>query len=364
LIAVIAPDLGIAPALAGSVTSATQIGYGSGLFLLVCLADLIEHRRLVLTQLLCAAAALLAVSVARTAIVYYAAAFLVGLFTTGAQVLIPYIAQMVPEARRGRVVGTVMAGLLTGLMLARPAALFISAGFGWRAVFVIAAGIMLILTAVLSRMMPRHEPAGGVRYGRLLLSSLQVLRSMPQVRRRAIYQALMFGGFSLFWTAAPLALAARFGLRERGIGLFALAGAGGALIAPLAGWLADRGWTRACTIGAFAVLGVSFLLSRWLVAAGWLVTFALAAVLIDAAVQMHHGVSQRIILTTPAASRGRVNAIYMTVTFAGGAAGSMLAALTYHHGGWSTTALTGAAMGLALLLIQATAPRTDARRVR
>jgi MFS family permease len=165
-----------------------------------------------------------------------------------------------------------MAGLLTGLMLARPAALFISASFGWRAVFVIAAAIMLMLTAVLARMMPRHEPAGGLRYGQLLLSSLQVLRTMPQVRRRAIYQTLMFGGFSLFWTAAPLALA----------------GAGGALIAPVAGWLADRGWTRACTIGAF----------------------------------------------------------------------------TYHHGGWSTTALSGMAMGLALLLIQAAAPRTDARRVR
>jgi predicted MFS family arabinose efflux permease len=364
LIAAIAPDLGIAPALAGSVTSATQIGYGTGLFLLVSLADLIEHRRLVLTQLLCTAAALFAVSIAHTASVYYAAAFLVGLFSTAAQVLIPYIAQMVPEARRGRVVGTVMAGLLTGLMLARPAALFISASFGWRAVFVIAGGVMLILTAVLARMMPRHEPAGGLRYGQLLLSSLNVLRSMPQVRRRAIYQALLFGGFSLFWTAAPLALADRFGLHERGIALFALAGAGGALIAPVAGWLADRGWTRACTRGAFTVVCLSFLISRHLVAAGWLITFALVAVLIDAAVQMHHGVSQRIILTTPAASRGRVNAIYMTVTFAGGAAGSLLGALTYHHGGWSTTAMTGVAMGLALLLIQATEPRSDAKRVR
>jgi predicted MFS family arabinose efflux permease len=257
-----------------------------------------------------------------------------------------------------------MAGLLTGLMLARPVALFISASLGWRAVFVIAAGIMLTLTAVLARMMPRHEPAGGLRYGQLLLSSLKVLRTMPRVRRRAIYQTLMFGGFSLFWTAAPLALAARFGLHERGIAVFALAGAGGALIAPVAGWLADRGWTRACTLGAFAVLGAAFVISRWLVAAGWLVSFALVAVLIDAAVQMHHGVSQRIILTTPAASRGRVNAIYMTVTFAGGAVGSMLGALTYHHGGWTTTALTGAAMGVALLLIQATEPRTDDRRVR
>jgi predicted MFS family arabinose efflux permease len=323
----------------------------------VSLADLVEHRRLVLTQLLCTAAALIGVSVARSASVYYVAAFLVGLFTTGAQVLIPFIAQLVPEARRGRVVGTVMAGLLTGLMLARPVALFISASLGWRAVFVIAAAVMLLMAAVLARLMPRHQPAGGLRYGQILLTSLQVLRDMPHVRRRAIYQTLMFGAFSLFWTAAPLALAARYGLHQRGIALFALAGAGGALVAPLAGHLADGGWTRVCTTAAMAVLGVSFLISDWLVAAGALAAFAVVAVLIDAAVQMNQVVSQRIIYTSPPGLRGRVNAIYMTVTFAGGAVGSVLGALTYHHGGWAMTALTGAAAGLALLLIQATEPQ-------
>jgi predicted MFS family arabinose efflux permease len=356
LISVIAPDLGIAPDMAGSVTSVTQIGYGLGLFLLVSLADLVEHRRLVLIQLLCTAAALLAVALSRTAPIYYAAALSVGLFTTGAQVLLPYIAQLVPEERRGRVVGTVMAGLLTGLMLARPAALFVSAAFGWRAVFMVAAGVMVVLTAVLARMMPRHQPAGGLHYGQILLTSLRVLRDMPRVRRRAVYQTLMFAGFCLFWTAAPLALAERFALHEHGIALFALAGAGGALVAPWAGHLADSGLTRAATTAAMAVLGVAFVASGWLVAAGYLAAFALVAVLVDAAVQVNHVVGQRIIYTTPAAIRGRVNAIYMTVTFVGGAAGSMLGALTYHHGGWGTTALTGAAIGALLLVIQATEP--------
>ncbi len=95
-------------------------------------------------------------------------------------------------------------------MLARPAALFISAGLGWRAVFLIAAGIMLVLAAVLAALMPRYQPAGGVHYGQILLTSLKVLRDLPRVRRRALYQSLMFGAFSLFWTAAPLALADRF----------------------------------------------------------------------------------------------------------------------------------------------------------
>ena len=354
LIGAMAPDLGISPDMAGSVTSVTQIGYGLGLFLLVSLADLVEHRRLVLIQLLCTAAALTGVGLSRTAPVYYAAAFLVGLFTTGAQVLLPYIAQLVPEQRRGRVVGTVMAGLLTGLMLARPVALFISASLGWRAVFGLAALVMLVLAAVLARLMPRHQPLGGLHYGQILFSSLRVLRELPAVRRRALYQTLMFGGFCLFWTAAPLALAVRFGLHERGMALFALAGAGGALVAPWAGHLADAGLTRACTTAAMAVLGLSFLASRWLVAAGLLAAFALVAVLLDAAVQMNHVVSQRVIYTSPAGIRGRVNAIYMTVAFVGGAAGSMLGALTYHRGGWGATAWTGAAIGAVLLVLQAT----------
>jgi predicted MFS family arabinose efflux permease len=340
--------------MAGSVTSVTQVGYGMGLFLLVSLADLIEHRRLVLIQLLCTAVALLGVALSHTPGQYFVAALLVGLFTTGAQVLLPFIAQLVPEERRGHVVGTVMAGLLTGLMLARPAALFVSASLGWRAVFGIAAVVMLVVAAVLARIMPRHQPRGGLHYGQILLTSLRVLRDMPRVRRRALYQTLMFGGFCLFWTAAPLALTDRFGLHEHGIALFALAGAGGALVAPLAGRLADRGWTRACTTLAMAVLGLSFLVSRWLVAAGALAAFVGVAILVDAAVQLNQVVSQRVIYTTPGPIRGRVNAIYMTVTFAGGAVGSMLAALTYHRGGWSATALAGAATGVLLLLLQAT----------
>lgn len=351
LVAAIGPEIGISPELAGSVVSVTQIGYGLGLFLLVSLADLVENRRLVLVTLSITAACLAGAATATAAAPFFAAAFIIGLCSTGAQVLVPLIAHLAPPERRGQVVGNVMAGLLTGIMLARPLALFIAAEFGWRAVFWSSAVLMLGLGLVLARAMPRHQPPGGMHYGRILLSMAGLMRGMPALRWRAVYQALMFAGFNMFWTAVPLMLGERFGLGEHGIGLFALAGAGGALAAPVAGRLADRGLTRPATAGAMAALALCFAVTGWAVPAAAMAVLVVATILLDAAVQTNQVVSQRIIFSSPAAVRGRVNALYMTITFVGGAIGSVLGTVTYHGGGWAATAATGTGIGaLALLL--------------
>ncbi|MDQ0395511.1 MFS transporter [Labrys monachus] len=363
LIASIAPEIGIRPDLAGSVVGVTQIGYGVGLFLLVSLADLVENRRLVLTTLSLTICGLVGVAVSTAALPFFAASFLIGLCSTGAQVLLPFVAHLVPQERRGRVVGNIMAGVLTGIMLARPASLFIAASFGWRTVFWCSAGLMAAIGILLSRLMPRHAPRGGMHYGQVLLSMAGLFRDMPVLRRRALYQALMFAGFNMFWTAAPLMLAARFGLGEHAVGLFALAGAGGALAAPVAGRLADRGLIRPATAGAMAALGLAFYATGPAVAAMALAPLVVLTLLIDAAVQTNQVVSQRIIFSVPSEIRGRVNAIYMTINFMGGAAGSILGALTYHRGGWTMTADAGAALGLLLLALFA-AEGLSARRRR
>jgi predicted MFS family arabinose efflux permease len=354
LIASIAPEIGISPDLAGSVVSITQIGYGVGLFLLVSLADLVENKRLVLTTLTLTIVGLIGVAVSTAAAPFFAAAFVIGLSSTGAQVLIPFVAHLVPEARRGRILGNVMAGLLTGIMLARPLSLFIAASFGWRAVFWCSAALMVVIGLALARMMPRHRPRPGLHYGQILASMVGLLRDLPMVRRRAAYQALMFAAFNMFWTAAPIMLAERFHMSQHGIGLFALAGAGGALAAPIAGRLADRGVLRSLTAGAMAVLGLAFYATTWAAAAGALVSLVVLTVLLDAAVQTNQITGQRIIFAVPAEKRGRVNAIYMTVVFIGGALGSMLGTLTYHAGGWTATAAAGGAIGLLALVLFAT----------
>lgn len=361
LIASIAPEIGITPDLAGSVVSITQIGYGAGLFLLVSLADLVENRRLVLVLLSLATLGLVGAAVSTSATVFFLSAFVIGLCSTAAQVLIPLVAHLVPAKRRGRVVGNVMAGVLTGIMLARPVALFVAASFGWRAVFWGSAALMLGIGAALVRVMPHHKPRGGMHYGQVIASMAGLLRDLPILRWRAIYQALMFAAFNLFWTAAPLMLAEHFGLTEHGIGLFALAGAGGALAAPIAGRLADRGLTSALTAGAMAALALCFYATGWAAAALALAALLLLTIVIDAAVQVNQVVSQRLIFSGAPETRGRVNALYMTITFIGGALGSVLGTLTYHWGGWTATATLGGLIGLlalALFAVQAREART------
>ena len=347
LIALIGPELGIRPDLAGTLVSVTQIGYGLGLFLIVSLADLVENKRLVLITLGITTLALMLAASATNAAVFFVAAAAIGLCSSGAQVLVPFAAHLVPPEQRGRTVGNVMAGLLTGILLARPLALFISSAFGWRPVFWISAAVMLVIGVLLVAIMPRYQPTARTSYLKNLASMPGLLRDTPVLQRRSAYQFLIFATFNMLWTAAPLMLIDRFALSQSGIALFALAGAGGALAAPIAGRLADRGLARLCTGIAISGLTAGFLASIFAVPAGWLIAMVVIAVVIDAAVQFNQITSQRILFVLPVEQRGRVNALYMTITFFGGAIGSTLATTTYHWGGWTATAGTAAALGLA-----------------
>ena len=352
LVAAIGPAVGISRDLAGSIVSMTQVGYGIGLFFIVSLADLVENKRLVLTTLSLTTLGLVGAATANGPAGFFAASLVIGVCSAGAQVLLPFVAHLIPAARRGRVVGKVMAGVLTGIMLARPAALFVSAAFGWRAIFALSAAVMVAIGIALVRMMPTFTPSTRTPYRAILSSMIALLWTMPAVRWRAAYQALMFCAFNLFWTAVPLYLADRFGLGERGIGLFALAGCGGAVAAPMAGRLADAGHTRRTTAGAMLVLGLSFLASCWSgTGAVALATLTVLAILIDAAVQANQVVGQRVIFSVASEHRGRVNAIYMTCLFIGAAIGSVLGTATYHRGGWPATGATGAGIGLLLLVL-------------
>ena len=363
LIAPIARDIGIGPAFAGTLVSMTQLGYGIGLLLVVPLSDLVENRRLVLWAMAGVLAALAAITTVHGALPFFCACLALGLCCSVAQVLLPFLAHVVPERRRAVVVGNVMAGVLTGVMLARPLALFVSAGFGWRAVYWGSAGLLLATGGLIAARMPRREPPGRMRYGEVLSSMARLFRTEHEVRRRAIYQALMFAAFSMLWAVAPIVLAERFGLNQFRIGLFALAGAGGALAAPVGARLSERGLIRPGTIGSAAAMAMALLASIWAVAALALVPFVILTVVIDAALQINQTLSRLVIFGAPAEMRGRVNSIYMTTLFTGGAIGSTLGSVTYRVGGWSLTAGLGAALaaGVAIWSAQARAPAVVAR---
>lgn len=357
LIGLISDDLNLHGGMAGFVVTVTQLGYGAGLLLLVSLADLFENRRLVLLTLGGTALGLAGAALSNSAATFLISSFAIGFFACGAQVLVPFASHLVPAASRGKTIGNVMAGLLTGIMLARPLANLVASDFGWRAIFWISAVAMLAVLVLLRIALPKRQPHGGMRYGAILKSMWQLLVTTPALQRRALYQGIIFASFNLFWTGIPLLLTEKFGYGQRQIALFALAGAAGALAAPVAGRLADRGYTRRGTAIAMITLTIWFIIAGWAGTAISIAALVLSAIFIDSAVQTNQILSQRIIFSLNDQARGRLNAVYMTIVFLLGSGGSALAAATYFYGGWWATSLAGAAMGIAVLGIFATEPR-------
>jgi predicted MFS family arabinose efflux permease len=282
---------------------------------------------------------------------FLAAAFLIGVSSVAAQMLLPIAAHMAPAASRGRVVGNVMSGLLTGILLARPIASVIADAVGWRAVFGLSAGLMLILAVAMIGLLPERRPDAGFTYRQLLRSLWTLVLNTPVLRRRAAYQAALFAAFSLFWTAVPLMLAGPvFGMTQRGIAIFALAGAVGAIIAPIAGRIADRGWSRPATGLSMAAVAGAFLLAR-LGEGGSITALVIAAILLDAGVQSSMVLGQREIYGLAAGARSRLNGSYVATAFAGGAIGSSLTSLTFSRGGWLPVTWLGFGFAAAALLL-------------
>lgn len=349
--------LGLNVGATGLIVTLTQVGYGLGLLFVVPLGDLVETRRLVLATLAVSFGALLVAALATRAMPFLLASLAIGVSSTAVQILVPYAAHLAQPHMRGRVVGQVMSGLLIGIMLSRPTASFLDDLWGWPAVFYFAAGLMGLTGVALALLLPPRRPATEAHYFALLVSMVWLYRTTPVLRRRALYQALLFGAFSLFWTTSPLLLAGPvFHLSQRGIALFALAGVAGAIAAPLGGHLADSGWSRAATgLAMTAVLG-GFLLTRVLHGG----SFAALALLTGGAILLDFGVSsslvigQRAIYTLGGEYRSRLNGLFMATFFGGGAICSALGAWAYAHGGWELASRIGLALPLAALAYFAT----------
>ena len=357
LIGPIAADLGLSAQSAGLIVTMTQLGYGAGLLLIVPLGDLVENRRLVVGVTSLGALALLAAAFAAHPLPFLIAGLLIGFGSVAVQILIPYAGHLAPAAIRGRVVGNVTTGLLTGVMLARPASSFIAAASSWHMVYFVSAAAMILLALVLRRMLPQRTPTARLGYGELLASMMHMARTNVVLRRRAFYQASLFGVFSMFWTTAPLLLAGpAFHLTQRGIAMFALAGAAGAIAAPIAGRVADRGWTRPATAAAMLLTAGGFALTR-VVDFGSTLSMAVlvvAAIAIDFGVQANVVLGYRALFALGAESRSRLNGLYMTTFFLAGAMGSAIGGWAYANGGWTLVSWIGIALPLAALIYLAT----------
>lgn len=353
LIESISSAIGLSSEAAGLIVTLTQIGYGIGLLFIVPLGDLLENRKLVVTLLILTSIVLIIAAEARSAALFLAASLFIGVGAVAAQILVPYAAHLSPEETRGRNVGNVMSGLLLGIMLARPVSSMVDTYFGWHAIFMISSAMLLVLAFVLAKVLPARQPQTKDKYPVIISSMLQLLKTTPILRRRALYHAFLFGMFSLFWTTVPLVLTSPvFHFSSTSVALFALAGVSGAAAAPVAGRLADKGLIRSATGWSIALVILSGLLPIMFPGGSVfsIVILVIAAILLDMGVSANLVLGQRVIFALGAEVRSRLNGMYMAIFFAGGAIGSAAGGWAYAMGGWKAAMWVGVLFPILALL--------------
>jgi len=343
MLAVIQQDL--PGSLSGAIPTATQLGYALGLFLLVPLGDLVERRRLIIAQFALLAVALGFAAVAPSALSLLLASLAIGLLSTVAQQIVPFAAHLAAPERRGATVGTVMAGLLAGILLSRTLAGFVAAHAGWREMFWLALPIALAAAGLVAVLLPHSAPDSKMAYRHLLRSIGHLWVEFPALRLAALTQAALFAAFSVFWTVLAFRLEQpAFGMGADIAGLFGLLGTVGILAAPLAGRFADKhGAAGAVAFGAVVTLASWIVLGLW----GSLIGLIVGVMLLDFGMQGALVSNQHIVFALRPAARARLNTVLMGSMFLGGAFGSATSMLAWNGGGW--LAVSGLGIGFSAI---------------
>jgi len=327
LVSTIAHQIGLPAGLAGLAVTLSQIGYCIGLLFIAPLADLVENRRLLFCMMFTSIVSMLLCAVAQNGWLFLLACSGIGMSSASVQMIVSMAVRLSPASSRGKVVGRVTGGLLTGILLAWPLATVIGNALGWRALFMIEALLVALLALGMWRYVPIYRPNNHHRYRHILSSMWPLWLQMPELRTRALLQALLFGVFSMIWTLLPMILREQFAMSTSSIALFGLAGAAGALSAPFAGSMADKGKSKRAS--RLAIIAV-FLGCLTLINTVPLWVFLVGVIAIDGGVQMSHVVSQRRVLSLIPEASNRLNSLYISTFFLGGAVGSAIAIPLYH----------------------------------
>ncbi|MEH1165938.1 MFS transporter [Micromonospora sp. CPCC 205539] len=351
----VASGLGVSPDSAALVVTATQFGYAAGIFLLVPLGDRLPHRPLIVTLLGLTGAGLLAASLAPALPPLVGAGALVGVTAVVAPIIGPMAAGLVADDQGGRVSGTLLSGSIGGMLLSRTAAGTIGDWLGWRAPYLVAATIVLLIAVVMARVLPTTRPPSGhrSRYPALVTESLRLLRTEPELRRSCFYQATVFAGFSAVWTGVALLLTGpTYGLGAPAVGVLALVNAATMLCTPLAGRQVDRRGPDAVNLICLVTVVASSVVLAFggLGGALGLAALVLGTLLLDVGMQSSMVANQVRIYALRPGARSRLNTAYMTCGYLGGSMGSWLGATAYTHLGW-----LGVCTVLALLAVAALA---------
>ncbi|MCX5576411.1 MFS transporter [Enterobacter sp. E-TC7] len=350
LLDTIARAFNLSASSAGFIVTAAQLGYAAGLLFLVPLGDMFERRMLIVSMTLLAAGGMLITASSQSLTMMIVGTALTGLFSVVAQILVPLAATLASPEKRGKVVGTIMSGLLLGILLARTVAGLLASLGGWRTVYWVASVLMVIMALALWRGLPKVKQENHLNYPQLLASVFSLFTQDKLLRTRALLGCLTFANFSILWTSMAFLLAAPpFNYSEGVIGLFGLAGAAGALGARPAGGLADKGKSHMTTTA-----GLILLLLSW--AAIWyghvsVLALIVGILVLDLTVQGVHITNQTVIYRVKPEARNRLTAGYMTSYFIGGAAGSLISASAWQHAGWSGVCGIGAIVAALNLVV-------------
>lgn len=350
LLDTIARAFDLSASSAGFIVTAAQLGYAAGLLFLVPLGDMFERRMLIVSMTLLAAGGMLITASSQSLTMMIIGTALTGLFSVVAQILVPLAATLASPEKRGKVVGTIMSGLLLGILLARTVAGLLASLGGWRTVYWVASVLMVIMALALWRGLPKVKQENHLNYPQLLASVFSLFTRDKLLRTRAVLGCLTFANFSILWTSMAFLLAAPpFNYSEGVIGLFGLAGAAGALGARPAGGLADKGKSHMTTSA-----GLVLLLLSW--AAIWyghvsVLALIVGILVLDLTVQGVHITNQTVIYRVKPDARNRLTAGYMTSYFIGGAAGSLISASAWQHAGWTGVCAIGAIVAAINLLV-------------
>lgn len=346
LLAAIGRTFHLSDSSASLVATATQVGYTLGMLFVVPLGDKLERKRMMLIMLVGAAACMALAAVAPSFAVLAGASVLIGIFSAVPQLLVPMAAHLAPEASRGRIVGRVMSGLLIGILLSRTVSGYVGAHLGWRAMFEIGAGLMVLLGALLAWKLPTDPPTFAGSYGSLMKSLLTLIREQAPLRRAALVGASLFAAFSVFWTTLAFYLEGPpYHYGSDVAGFFGLVGAFGALAAPLAGKTADtKGSDYTIGLGVLLALVAYVILG---VGGGYVAGLIVGVILLDVGVQATHISNQSMVFSLVPEARSRLNTVYMTAYFTGGSVGSLAGGLAWTRGGWPGVCLLGLAFAAA-----------------
>lgn len=323
----------------------TQIGAGLGMFLFVPLGDMLERRRLIVLVSSSTAGACILTAISPNLAFLSIASLILGLTSIVPHLILPFAAQISAPAERGRVVGTVLSGLLIGILIARTVSGFIGAAYGWRSVYWMAAALMCALALTLARNLPKSEPHATLSYPQLLGSIVTLIREQPLLREASLIGALLFGAFSVFWAT----LVFRLG-DARQAGLFGLIGVAGALAASYVGRIADRRGPS-FTVGIGIGITVLSYIVFWVTGRATITGLVVGVILLDLGVQAAHVSNQTRIYGILPEARSRLNTVYMVMYFLGGSLGSALGAYGWRVARWNGVCIAGLSLSVLALAI-------------